>query len=118
MSLSGEVSGVLGNVQSECAPAAPAPPASVQAIGTIDGRTFRLNVFDPTSEGWGLGGGQFVVLDETPSQGPSTEVAWSTGSTSGIREWGIHSGASFVATLEPREGPASGAVTITGAIVY
>jgi Protein of unknown function (DUF4232) len=96
---------------------APSPPSSVQVTGILDGRSFRLNVFDPASEGWGLGGGQYVLLDEMPTQSPSTEVAWSTTSTSGINQWDIHVGVSFDATLEPRQGAASGAVNVTGDIV-
>jgi hypothetical protein len=117
VSLTGNVSGDFENVQSQCAPLAPSPPPSVQVTGTLDGRSFSLNVFDPASEGWGLGGGQYVLLDEKPTQGPSTEVAWSTTSVVGIHQWDIHRGAAFDATLEPQQGAATGVVTVTGVIV-
>jgi hypothetical protein len=58
-----------------------------------------------------------VVLDETPNQGPTSEVVWSALSTRGINQWDIHRGSSFDVTLKPRQGAATGAVQVTGDIV-
>lgn len=119
VTFSGALVGTLQNPVTDCTPSAPAPPASVQVTGTLNGVSYRLNVFDPSSPGWGMTGGQYVVLDGLPpGGGPSAEATWSDRSTTGITTWSRSDGATFDTTLSPVPNTAAhAAVHVVGSIV-
>ncbi len=117
VTLSGDLTGSLTSVKTDCHPEAPFPPPSVAASGTLGGREYDLNLFDPSAaQGDGINGDIRISLGEPSTPQGGTEDSWWSTSSAGIVGWTQTGTTAFHAVLKGGFGTVK-TVIVNGAIV-